>query len=79
MELSTFVGRSHEVKSLAEELDGHRLVTLIGVGGTGKTRLAIETGCDRVGRRSPMVAGSWSWRWSPWRRRCRSRSLPGWA
>ena len=44
MELSTFVGRSHEVKSLVEELDGHRLVTLIGVGGTGKTRLAIETG-----------------------------------
>jgi predicted ATPase len=44
VELSTFVGRSHEVKSLVEELDGHRLVTLIGVGGTGKTRLAIETG-----------------------------------
>lgn len=44
VELSTFVGRLHEVKSLAEELDGHRLVTLIGVGGTGKTRLAIETG-----------------------------------
>jgi predicted ATPase len=44
VELSTFVGRSHEVKSLVEELEGHRLVTLIGVGGTGKTRLAIETG-----------------------------------
>jgi predicted ATPase len=44
VELSTFVGRSHEVKSLVDELKGHRLVTLIGVGGTGKTRLAIETG-----------------------------------
>ena len=44
VELSTFVGRSHEVKSLVGELEGHRLVTLIGVGGTGKTRLAIETG-----------------------------------
>jgi predicted ATPase len=44
VELSTFVGRSHEVKSLVEELDDHRLVTLIGVGGTGKTRLAIEAG-----------------------------------
>ena len=44
VELSTFVGRSHELKSLAEELNDHRLVTLIGVGGTGKTRLAIETG-----------------------------------
>jgi predicted ATPase/class 3 adenylate cyclase len=44
VELSTFVGRSHEVKALGEELADHRLVTLIGVGGTGKTRLAIETG-----------------------------------
>jgi predicted ATPase/class 3 adenylate cyclase len=44
VELSTFVGRTQEVKLLAEELEGHRLVTLIGVGGTGKTRLAIETG-----------------------------------
>jgi predicted ATPase len=43
VQLTTFVGRTHEVKSLAEELEGHRLVTLIGVGGTGKTRLAIET------------------------------------
>ena len=44
VELSTFVGRSHEVKSLVDELADHRLVTLIGVGGTGKTRLAIESG-----------------------------------
>lgn len=44
VELSTFVGRSHEVKSLVDELAEHRLITLIGVGGTGKTRLACETG-----------------------------------
>jgi predicted ATPase len=43
VQLTTFVGRTHEVKSLAEELDDHRMVTLIGVGGTGKTRLAVET------------------------------------
>ncbi len=42
VELSTFVGRVDEVKSLVEELDEHRLVTLIGVGGTGKTRLSLE-------------------------------------
>jgi predicted ATPase len=42
VELSSFVGRVDEVKSLVEELDAHRLVTLIGVGGTGKTRLSIE-------------------------------------
>ena len=44
VELSAFVGRRHEVKSLVDELADHRLVTLIGVGGTGKTRLAVETG-----------------------------------
>ena len=43
LELSTFVGRSHEVKALIDALDDHRLITLIGVGGTGKTRLAVET------------------------------------
>ena len=42
-EASTFVGRSHEVTSLVDQLVNHRLVTLIGVGGIGKTRLAIET------------------------------------
>ena len=42
-ELSTFIGRSDELKSLAGALHEHRLVTLIGVGGTGKTRLAVET------------------------------------
>jgi hypothetical protein len=42
VELSTFVGRVDEVKSLVEELGEHRLVTLIGVGGTGKTRLSVE-------------------------------------
>ena len=44
LELSTYIGRSQEVKALAADLTGHRLVTLIGVGGTGKTQLAIETG-----------------------------------
>jgi predicted ATPase len=42
VELSSFVGRVDDVKSVVEELDEHRLVTLIGVGGTGKTRLSIE-------------------------------------
>lgn len=44
VELSTFIGRSDEVATLADEIMNHRLVTLIGVGGTGKTRLALETG-----------------------------------
>jgi predicted ATPase len=43
-DLSTFIGREHEIETLVERLTQHRLVTLIGVGGTGKTRLAVETG-----------------------------------
>ncbi len=42
VELSTFIGRADELKSLVDELGEHRLVTLIGVGGTGKTRLSVE-------------------------------------
>jgi predicted ATPase/class 3 adenylate cyclase len=40
--LSSFIGRKHELDSLSEILPGARLVTLVGTGGAGKTRLAIE-------------------------------------
>ena len=40
--LTAFVGREHELDSLTSLLDGTRLVTLTGPGGTGKTRLAVE-------------------------------------
>jgi predicted ATPase len=39
---TTFVGRTDEVAALDKALERHRLVTLVGIGGTGKTRLAIE-------------------------------------
>ena len=42
LELTTFIGRGREVSHLAAELGESRLVTLIGVGGTGKTRMAVE-------------------------------------
>ena len=42
VELSSFVGRQDDVAALSDRLLDHRLVTLIGVGGTGKTRLSIE-------------------------------------
>lgn len=38
--VSSFVGRRDEVKELVEELGSTRLITLTGVGGVGKTRLA---------------------------------------
>jgi len=40
--LSAFIGREQEIASLAQSLLENRLVTLTGVGGSGKTRLAIE-------------------------------------
>ena len=40
--LTSFIGRSAESRELAERLAAHRLITLTGVGGSGKTRLAIE-------------------------------------
>ena len=41
--LSSFVGRSTELEELNEAVRSSRLVTLIGPGGVGKTRLALET------------------------------------
>jgi predicted ATPase/DNA-binding winged helix-turn-helix (wHTH) protein len=38
------IGRETELAELAECVVGHRLVTLVGPGGIGKTRLAFETG-----------------------------------
>jgi predicted ATPase/DNA-binding SARP family transcriptional activator len=39
---TSFVGRTHELRAVTSHLSQHRLVTLTGAGGTGKTRLSIE-------------------------------------
>ena len=41
---SALVGRDREVAELRDLLAGERLVTLVGPGGVGKTRLALEVG-----------------------------------
>lgn len=48
--LTTFVGRREELRDVVRLLDTARLVTLVGPGGTGKTRLAIEVARDRLAR-----------------------------
>ncbi len=46
--LTRFVGRSAELAELDDALRDARLLTLIGAGGTGKTRLALEAANRRV-------------------------------
>ncbi|MFH8407423.1 ATP-binding protein [Streptomyces sp. NPDC018019] len=49
--LTSFVGRSGELAVLGEALCTQRLVTLLGTGGVGKTRLALEA-ADAAGAHS---------------------------
>jgi predicted ATPase/DNA-binding CsgD family transcriptional regulator len=42
MQLTSFIGRQGEMRSIREALADNRLVTLTGAGGAGKTRLAIQ-------------------------------------
>ncbi len=62
VQLTSFVGRQMELADVAKELGAARLVTLTGVGGVGKARLALRVaaellpGLERTGR------GSASWR-----------------
>ncbi len=53
---SAFVGRARERAELAALLDGARLVTLTGPGGSGKTRLAAEVTADAGQRLSDGAA-----------------------
>ena len=48
-ELTSFVGRDADVAAVRDLVAGHRLTTLIGPGGSGKTRLATETGRALLG------------------------------
>ncbi len=40
--LTSFVGRGDDLDRVLTAVDGHRLTTVIGSGGSGKTRLAVE-------------------------------------
>ena len=52
VELTTFVGREHELADVREQLQQHRLVTLTGAGGCGKTRLALHVAAEELARYS---------------------------
>ncbi|GAB3975116.1 LuxR family transcriptional regulator [Actinoallomurus acanthiterrae] len=50
--LTTFIGRRDELAHVKGQLAANRLLTLTGVGGVGKTRLALQTAGD-LSRRFP--------------------------
>ena len=54
--VSSFIGREQEVHVIRQYLREHRLVTLTGTGGTGKTRLAAEVA---AGELSEFSDGVW--------------------
>ncbi|MFK4086457.1 BTAD domain-containing putative transcriptional regulator [Kribbella sp. NPDC020789] len=49
-ELTSFVGKHSDLAAVRELVASHRLTTLIGPGGAGKTRLATETGRTMIGQ-----------------------------
>ncbi len=55
-ELTSFVGRDADVTAVRELIAEHRLTTLIGPGGSGKTRLATETARTLLG---DLPDGAW--------------------
>ncbi len=70
---TTFVGRSRDVEVALERLAQARLVTLLGPGGVGKTRLAAVV-AESAPRRIPGAAG----RSSTWCRSARASSYRPW-
>jgi predicted ATPase/class 3 adenylate cyclase len=49
-QLTTFLGRQRELAEAASLLEGARLLTLTGPGGTGKTRLSLQLAADATER-----------------------------
>jgi predicted ATPase/class 3 adenylate cyclase len=46
--LTSFIGREKEIAEVRQELTEHRLVTLTGSGGTGKTRLSLQVAAEVI-------------------------------
>ncbi len=56
VQVTSFVGREREMADLKRLLATARLVTLTGIGGTGKTRLALQAAADLV---DDFADGAW--------------------
>jgi predicted ATPase/class 3 adenylate cyclase len=49
VQLSSFVGREDQIKEVADTVSHSRLTTLTGIGGVGKTRLALQVAAEILG------------------------------
>ena len=63
-EVTRFIGRRRELPAIASAIERHRLVTLRGAGGVGKTRLALRVAADL---RDSFADGCWLVQLSPLR------------
>jgi predicted ATPase/class 3 adenylate cyclase len=50
LQITSFVGRDLELLTLSDALAKHRLLTLVGAGGVGKTRLALQAAAELLDR-----------------------------
>jgi predicted ATPase/class 3 adenylate cyclase len=48
IQLTSFIGREKEIVEVRQALSEHRLVTLTGPGGSGKTRLALQVATEMI-------------------------------
>jgi predicted ATPase/class 3 adenylate cyclase len=56
-QISSFVGREHELREVDALVQQSRLLTIVGPGGIGKTRLALQAAADVFGER--YAGGAW--------------------
>lgn len=61
-EVTRFIGRRRELPAIGQAVERHRLVTLRGLGGVGKTRLALRAAADL---RDGFADGCWLVQLSP--------------
>jgi DNA-binding SARP family transcriptional activator len=58
-QLTSFVGREPDLTTVLDLVLAHRLVTLTGTGGAGKTRLAVEVATRLTATAGQLVEGVW--------------------
>ncbi len=55
-QISSFVGRAHELSTLQDLISRHRVITIVGPGGIGKTRLALQLAAEII---DDFIDGAW--------------------